>query len=163
MDKMSKDLNSQLLSMVAIFTALAFLIFGGISSLDNLFSDMSISISRLMILGSIWGLGIMNIVFVFLFCVGKMTQVNFKSNQSEDATIFQRYPVVWWCNYFMAFILALSCWLHALSSNNGLVWFYNNIKCSSQIVSSVGTGIIIGLFILLARWLYCRTKSKNIW
>lgn len=160
MDKMSKDLNSQLLSMVGIFTALAFLIFGGISSLDNLFSDQSISISRLMILGSIWGLGIMNIVFVFLFCVGKMTHVNFKSNQSEDSTIFQKYPVVWWCNYFMAFILVLSCWLHALSSNNGLIWLYRKIKCSSLIVSTVGTGFMVVLFFLFAKWLGCRTKSK---
>lgn len=157
---MSKDLNSQLLSMVGIFTALAFLIFGGISSLDNLFSEQSISISRLMILGSIWGLGIMNIVFVFLFCVGKMTHVNFKSNQSEDSTIFQKYPVVWWCNYFMAFILVLSCWLHALSSNNGLIWLYRKIKCSSLIVSTVGTGFMVVLFFLFAKWLGCRTKSK---
>lgn len=64
-EKLTKEMNAQLITMVGIFTALAFLIFGGISSLDNLFTNQSISIPRLMIIGSVWGLCILNLVFVF--------------------------------------------------------------------------------------------------
>ena len=37
-EEMTKEMNAQLLTMVSIFTALAFLIFGGITSLGNIFS-----------------------------------------------------------------------------------------------------------------------------
>lgn len=35
--KMSKEMNAQLIALVGIFTALSFLVFGGVSSLDNIF------------------------------------------------------------------------------------------------------------------------------
>ena len=55
--KISKEMNVQLISLVAIFTALSFLVFGGISSLDNIFDGAkNIPILKLIVVGSIWGL-----------------------------------------------------------------------------------------------------------
>lgn len=62
-EDMSKEMNSQLLTMIGIFTALAFLVFGGINSLDNVFSE-GVPVLKLMVVGSVWGLCILNLVFV---------------------------------------------------------------------------------------------------
>ena len=43
-EEMSKEMNTQMITMVGIFTALAFLIFGSISSLDGVFENIHISI-----------------------------------------------------------------------------------------------------------------------
>ena len=75
----AKDMNAQLLTLVGIFTALAFLIFGSITGLSDLVTNINESIPRLMILGCIWGLAVLNLVFVFLFCVGKMIGTRFAS------------------------------------------------------------------------------------
>lgn len=52
-EDMTKDMNNQLLTMVSIFTALAFLVFGGISSLDNIFSVHGIPLLKLMCIGAV--------------------------------------------------------------------------------------------------------------
>ena len=54
--------------------------------------------------GLIWGLCIFNLIYVFLFCVGKMTHLNFKSTDDPDATIFQKYPIVWWSDLLFGVI-----------------------------------------------------------
>lgn len=62
-EDMTKDMSNQLLTMVSIFTALAFLVFGGISSLDNIFSVHGIPLLKLMCVGAVWGLCILNLIF----------------------------------------------------------------------------------------------------
>lgn len=104
-ETMTKEMNAQLLTLVSIFTALAFLVFGGISSLDNIFSLSEIPLLKIIASGLVWGLCIFNLIFVFLFCVGKMTHLNFKSTDSPDATIFQKYPIVWWCDLLLVSLL----------------------------------------------------------
>lgn len=104
-EDMTKDMSNQLLTMVSIFTALAFLVFGGISSLDNIFSSQGIPLLKLMCIGSVWGLCILNLVFVFLFCVSKMTHQKFESTDNPNADIFERYAIVWWTNLTILAIL----------------------------------------------------------
>lgn len=107
-EDVTKEMNAQLITLVSIFTALAFLLFGGISSLENIFSGINTtSILRLMMLGCIWGISLINLVFVFLFCVSKMTKLPFVSNNSQKSTIFQKYPIFWWTNYIIISIFVL--------------------------------------------------------
>ena len=74
--RLTKEMNTQLISLIAIFTALSFIVFGGISSLDNIFDGVKdIPVTKLMIVGSIWCFCIMNLVFVFMFFVGKLTHL----------------------------------------------------------------------------------------
>lgn len=47
-EDMSKDMNAQMITMVGIFTALAFLIFGSISSLDGIFENTALPIFKVM-------------------------------------------------------------------------------------------------------------------
>ena len=47
--ELEKEMSAQLLTMVSIFTALAFLVFGGINSLGNIFTNHQIPILKLII------------------------------------------------------------------------------------------------------------------
>ena len=165
-EDMTKDMNAQLLTMVGIFTALAFLIFGGISSLDNAFSVLGVSLLKLMCTGLIWGLCILNLIFVFLFCVGKMTKLNFKSNEDTEATIFQKYPIVWWSNLLIISLLAVCSWLYFVEKKNINIWFLD-ICIKYPILTTVVGFLLIGAFILiftirLAVWTgVIKLKSKD--
>ena len=158
-EEMAKEMNAQLLTMVSIFTALAFLIFGGISSLDNIFAITGIPILKLLITGSLWGLCILNLVFVFLFCVGKMTKLSFKSTENENASIFQKYPIVWWSNLIIISILVMSSWLYFLTKENAHSWFGNICQRAPFSVSVTGTAVILGIIIFLI----CRLVKATIY
>lgn len=148
---MTKEMNAQLLTMVSIFTALAFLIFGGISSLDNIFSVSGIPLLKIMVAGLIWGLCILNLIFVFLFCVGKMTHLNFKSTDDPDATIFQKYPIVWWCDLLLVSLLLISLWLYFMQREEINIWFIDICVKNTMVSSIIGT-IILCVLIIVAGW-----------
>lgn len=88
-EEMSKEMNTQMITMVGIFTALAFLIFGSISSLDGVFENIDLPLFKVISIGLIWGICVSNMIFVFLYCIGKMTKLNFKANQSKKRTFFK--------------------------------------------------------------------------
>lgn len=146
--EMTKDLTAQLLTIVGIFTALAFLVFGGISSLDNIFSNIELPIFKLLIVGSVWGLCILNLVFVFLFCVGKMTKMSFSSIQNQEATIFQKYLIVWWSNFMVCSILAMSMWGYFITQGNIHSWL-NDFSQNNKGLVSIGGTVVIFLAIII--------------
>lgn len=160
-DNLVKEMNAQLLTMIGIFTALAFLIFGGISSLENVFSNPQLPLFKLMIIGCVWGLCILNLVFVFLFCVGKMTNLNFKSDQDENATIFQKYPIVWWSNLVIVATMVFSMWGYYLTKKEIHNWFDKICLNHPKSASIVGTVIIVSAFAIIAFRLAKATKCTN--
>lgn len=147
MKDLSNSMSAQLLSIVGIFTALAFLIFGGISSLENIFSNTQLPLFKLMVIGSVWGLCIINLVFVFLFCIGKMTELNFKSVKDNNANVFQKYPIVWWCNLIILSIMAFSIWGYYITKNDVHNWFdkiCKNNPALSTVIGIIIIAVIIG-------------------
>jgi hypothetical protein len=143
-EELTKDMNAQLLTMIGMFTALAFLIFGGISSLAGIFSS-EFPLLKLIVIGSVWGICIVNMIFVFLFCVGKMTKLSFASLADNDISIFQRYPIVWWSNYIMLSILALSVWGYYINKNGMSAWISNIGVKTPEIFTIFGTIVIIAI------------------
>lgn len=160
-ENITKDMNAQLLTMIGIFTALAFLIFGGISSLDNIFGNLELPLFKLMVIGAVWGICILNLVFIFMFCVGKMTKLNFKSTDDKNANIFQKYPIVWWSNLIIASIMILSIWGYYLTKNEVHNWFDEICIKHSALVSIIGTAFILALIVWVARKLIKVTKYTN--
>lgn len=160
MQDFAKGMNSQLISLIGIFTAIAFLVFGSISEFNNIFSDISqISIFKLMMLGSIWGICLINLIYVFLFCIGKMTGLNFQSVQkAHDASIFQKYPIVWWSNFIVVMILLTNMWLYftiyRLNAGEALALMQFGDK--SVLVLLVGIIILITCAIFVFRYLVKR-------
>lgn len=160
-EEMSKEMNAQMITMVGIFTALAFLIFGSISSLDGVFENINLPLFKLMSVGLIWGICVSNMIFVFLYCIGKMTRLNFKANQSSNASIFQRYPIVWWTNLLLVALLILSAWGWFLQGNTVGHKIIELANCSPWIVFIVGTLIILGLIIGCVVFLAKKTKFSE--
>lgn len=160
-EELVKDMNAQLLTLVSIFTALAFLVFGGISSLGSLFSNYEIPLLKLIIIGCVWGLGILNVIFVFLFCIGKLTGLNFKSNLDPNANIVQKYPIVWWTNLILLTILVGSFWAYYIRKEN--IDFGFNAWCSKfpELAMWGGFGVIIVVFIILLIILMKQTWKKG--
>jgi len=159
--KITNEMSGQLLTMVGIFTALAFLIFGSISSLESIFAGMSETpVLKLMLAGDVWGLGVLNLIFVFLFCVGKMTHQDFKSDKSKEATFYQRYPVVCWTDFIILSMLVVLLWMYYIGYNNGDSWVNDLIKLNPTLVSIVGFAIIALINGLVAKWLIGKTKQR---
>lgn len=147
-EEMSKEMNTQMITMVGIFTALAFLIFGSISSLDGIFENVNLPLFKVISIGLIWGLCVSNMIFVFLYCIGKMTKLNFKANQSSKANIFQRYPIVWWTNFLLVSLLLLSTWGWFLQCSDIGKKIIEIANCSPWCILGIGTAIIIVLIII---------------
>ena len=160
-DSMTKEMNSQLLTMVGIFTALAFVLFGGISSLQSIFEGLQEThLLKLLILGCGWGLGMLNVVFVFLFCIGKMTKLNFKSTMSPDATFWQRYPVVCWTDFLLISLLSILSWLYYCINRSGAGWLDRLISVNPILVTIIGCFVFIAVISLGFFTLYRATKAK---
>lgn len=153
--RISKEMNMQLISLVSIFTALSFLLFGGLSSLDNILDGAKdIPILKLLITGNIWCLCMMNLIFVFMFFVAKLTKLSIKSTEDVNANFIQKYPFVWWSNWILCSSGTVFGWIYYLKRRqllceieNGL---FNNSKAFVFTVSAVIVIVIIvtGIYIL---------------
>ena len=160
-EEMSKEMNTQMITMIGIFTALAFLIFGSISSLDGVFENITIPLFKAMSIGLIWGLCVSNMIFVFLYCVGKMTKLNFKSSQNKSSSIFQRYPVVWWTNLTLIGLLLLSSWGYFIQQNAIGETIIKWANCSPWLVFIIGSVIILIIVVAGFFFLYRKTRYKE--
>ena len=159
-EEISKEMNAQMLTMVGIFTALAFLIFGGISSLDGVFENISLPIFKVMSIGLIWGLCISNMIFVFLYCVGKMTNLSFGSSELPNLSRFERYPVVWWTNLTLIGLLLLSVWGYFIQQTTIGSKICNFANCSPWLAFWIGTLLILGLIVGGTIFLVNKTKPN---
>lgn len=156
-ESMTKEMNAQMITMVGIFTALAFLIFGSISSLDGVFENIEFPIFKTMSIGLVWGIGVSNMIFVFLYCVGKMSKLNFKSKQSSNANIIQQYPIVFYTNWILISLLALTLWGYFVQKSNmknPILDFIDQYPHISFLIGSVLilSVIFLGFFLLFKRY-----------
>lgn len=160
-NNVSKKVTEQLISLIAIFTALSFLIFGGISSLDNIFiGAQDIPVVKLIIVGFIWCFCIMNLIFVFMFFIAKLTKLSIKSVDDINANIVQKYPLVFWSNFIVVFGLILACWTYYVRRygySYGIDIFVG--KYSSEI-SMIGFVIIFIIMFLSGKRIY-KIWTKN--
>lgn len=156
-EEMTKEINIQMITMVGIFTALAFLIFGSISSLDGVFENLKLPLFKVMSVGLIWGICISNMIFVFLYCIGKMTKLNFKSNNSINANIFQKYPIVWWTNLILISLLTITSWGYFVQhtiTKNCLIGYFND---HPLIFFTIGTLFVLAIIITACFFLCKKT------
>lgn len=163
----TRNMTSQLISLVGIFTAMSFLVFGGINSLDNIFSGAKdIPILKLSIIGSIWSLCITNLIFVFMFFISKMSDM--KISVSDNGNMIKKYPLVFWANLVSSTILILSVWIHILDKYNRGISVLNIFKWRYTSIALL-IAIIVMFFIgaytickLSGKCQNCIDKNKNI-
>lgn len=158
--KISKEMNVQLISLVAIFTALSFLVFGGISSLDNIFDGAKdIPILKLIVVGSVWGFCIMNMLFVFIYFISKIAKLNLSSADDVNASVLKKYPLVCWCNLVVISIFALSSWAVYISGEKLSIRLYELVYKNQTMFFIVGTLVIVMVIVLVAKRLYDNIKK----
>jgi len=160
-EELVKDMNAQLLTMVSIFTALAFLVFGGISSLGSIFSNYELPLLKVIIIGCVWGFCLLNLIFIFLFCIGKMTGLNFKSNKEPDANIVQKYPIVWWSDLIILTMLSGTLWTYYIRRENIDSWFRSWCHSYPYKIMWLGYGVVGIVFLALVVLLFKLTWKKG--
>ncbi len=157
-EEIMRDMNSQLLTMVSIFTALAFLIFGSISSLDNVFSVNNIPLLKVMISSLVWGLCVLNLVFIFLYCVSKMTNLKIDTNGNGTNRVCKKYPLVCWVNFLLFSILICCVWGYFLQANGVAKWF-NSTDMTK--LALIGSCVVVLLISLLGFVIYKCTRNYS--
>ncbi len=149
--KMENEVRKELVSLIAIFTALSFVIFGGISSLDNIFDGArSFPILQVLIIGCVWGVCIFNIIFVFVYFVSKLTKLELSSTDDRTARLSRKYPAWVWGNYALLFILAVTSLMYFVDYSNSGGWLINLFRNYSVWAFVAGMVLIILLFGLWA-------------
>ncbi|MBO7435224.1 hypothetical protein J6U76_04425 [bacterium] len=112
--ELSKEINAQMLIMVSIFTALAFLIFGSMSSLDGIFEKTDLPLFKTLSIACVWGLCVSNMIFLFLSCVGKMTNLPISKEDKTSCCFFKRYNLFCWNNIILMGLLSISFLLYGM-------------------------------------------------
>lgn len=110
--EISKEMTSQLVGLISIFTALSFIVFGGISSLENMVTSLQgtlkdqQSVLPILILAMAWAFCMMNLLFGFMYFVIRVTRLS-KPVDENATNVVQRYPVVFLCDYIILALLVL--------------------------------------------------------
>ena len=101
----SANLTSQLVSLVALFTALSFIVFGGISSLDSIFSVLAQKNNTVLpaiLVAIVWAFCMMNLLFLFMHFVLRIMGTE---KESSIKVLAQKHPLVFICNYILLSLL----------------------------------------------------------
>lgn len=107
---LTKEITTQLVSLIAIFTALSFIVFGGISSLDSIFQSLQCvmvkknTVLPTLIVAVAWAFCLMNLLFGFMYFVLRIAK---SPTKEETKNIVQRYPAVFLCDMVLLFLLIL--------------------------------------------------------
>ncbi len=159
--KTSKELTSQLIGLVAIFTALSFIVFGGISSLESLFSALSQSkdsVLSTIVIAVAWAFCLMNLLLAFMYFILRI--MGNKQNAIEkEASIVQRYPLVFISNYILVsvFMLSLGAWAASVTGvGRGI---YNFALKHGDVTFLAALLVIIVIIISLGCLIYKSLKS----
>lgn len=118
-----ENMNGQVISILGVFTAIAFVVFGGISSASSIFKNInSASLPKLGVLTSIWSIAICNMVYFLLYFMSKMTGTNIKTNLRWNAPVYRRHPYIFLINSFLIATLLISAWLCIIEKATGNSW-----------------------------------------
>lgn len=110
-------LNKELISLVAIFTAMAFLVFGGLNSLSDILelSFKNFSVLNISFVGIIWGLCIFNLIYLFIYLVSKIIQVNVASE--NPFLLDKRHRLYITGNVILVVAFAICGWVYVAKTD----------------------------------------------
>ncbi len=155
MDKKCSENQTQLISLVAIFTALSFLVFGDLTALQSIFSNINETcLSKVIILALLWGISTFNTIALFIYFICKVSEKGFMRKGEDKTTYFQKYPIVVIGNYILCSLLVCSLWYY----------FYFHILCKPINIGwpfYIGIGIIIAFISLIGMLVFVFKSKKN--
>ena len=112
-----RKINRDLIAMVAIFTAMSFLVFGGLNSLSSI---LSLSIKELPVLTIgveclVWGICVYNLIYLFMYLVGKLIDKQITSRNSNK--FYTRHAVFLIGNGIIFSALLVTGWLYFIQTD----------------------------------------------
>ena len=165
-DQVTKEMTSQLVGMVALFTALSFIVFGGISALDSIMKALqetsanTSSVLPTLIVAIGWAFCMLNLLFAFMYFVIRITRLP-KPVDEDAKNVVQRYPVVFLANYILLVLFLIF----------GAFWFAecNGIGRSIFVLAIsnerktffIGLAIIFIVLLIIGWRLWRSFKPKN--
>lgn len=148
LDNRIENMNGQVISVLGIFTAISFILFGGISSASSILEMLKKpSIGQLLIFGSIWGIIIFNVIYFLLYYVSKLTKISIKTNNRYGASVFRRHPYICLMNFFLCSIFVIGLWTYLIETTTGIKWL-NMIVENNRDFLMFGSVVIISLIII---------------
>lgn len=151
-----KELYAQLIALIGIFTALAFLVFGSISSLDNIFSTANnMPMLKILIITSLWGICLINLIFIFIYFVSKMTKLDIEESRNI------KYPVIAWCNLVLIAVFLLCSWFYYVKKMNLTEWLEQLQNSNKQALVLGGFAVILSLILFSAVMIMVNSKEKK--
>lgn len=163
---LTKEMTTQLVTLIAVFTALSFIIFGGISSLDSIFQSLQATMDKkstilpTLIVTISWALCLMNLLFGFMYFVLRIANVKKPVNQ-EAKNLVQRYPVVFFCNFVLFFLLVCFAGMWFAECNGIGETIFNFFVIEHHELSFVlALVLIVGAFYYIGKRLYKIYKEK---
>ena len=113
-----QKLNKDLITLVGIFTAMAFLVFGGLNSLSAVFENAvnNVPVLNLSVICLLWGICVYNMIYLFMFLISKLTGNDISTNK-ESTNIFRRHIIYFTGNIVLISALCVSGWLYLIKIN----------------------------------------------
>ncbi|MBQ7133808.1 MAG: hypothetical protein IJO20_04865 [Ruminococcus sp.] len=147
-----RKLNKELISMVAIFTAMSFLIFGGLSSLSDILDSAikELPIINISVVCLAWSLCVYNVMYLFMYLVGKLIDKRITSRDSKK--FYKRHAVFISGNLILSILLLFFGWLYfAQTDLNG--WYSRLYDYLGRY--TIFTPLFLILFVLVVMLIVC--------
>lgn len=147
------NLKNEFIGLIGMFTAMSFLVFGGVEFLGGVFSKIEdVPVLKLIMIGCIWSLCISNLIYAFMFFVESMIVYKKEHRQIK---YFKKYPMIIFSNYILIFIFLFSSWGYYCRKNNINNIIFNLAKNYSIIY------LIIIILLLIVSYIFISKKLKN--
>lgn len=169
-------LNNNIVSVLGIFGAIIVAFFGGLSFLGGVLDNMhNVSAYRLSFIGSLYLIGLFDVIFLLFYCISKIVDKpiwSLSATKSKCADckksnnfgcLIKKYTLVVYFNIGLLVILMNIVFLYMLDKFNILAQLVENFKFDSSKGLNIATcGIIIYLInislIVLIFWIYKKIK-----
>lgn len=148
-NEITKDITTQLVSLVALFTALSFIVFGAISSLDGIMNALAESTKNTnsvlppIIVTLVWAFFVMNLLFSFMYFVLRIIRKDGNMEMNKKCNVVQKYPVIFLANYILLACTTVCGFLWYAECNGLGRSFYEAATCDLNRNATFVIGLVI--------------------
>ncbi|MVO74115.1 hypothetical protein GOD97_05135 [Paeniclostridium sordellii] len=112
-NKVKKDVYKEIIAVVGIFTAISFGAFGGMSLLNELFTNSGkLLLNDIIILGCISGIFILTLVYIIIDYLSKLIGIKIENIDDKKCRFYnfrRNHMPLYYSYVFISMILAISC------------------------------------------------------
>ncbi|MDU6115200.1 MAG: hypothetical protein E6649_12305 [Paeniclostridium sordellii] len=112
-NKVKKDVYKEIIAVVGIFTAISFGAFGGMSLLNELFTNSGkLLLNDIIILGCISGIFILTLVYIIIDYLSKLIGIKIENIDDKKCRVYnfrRNHMPLYYSYIFISMILAISC------------------------------------------------------